>query len=114
MNRFFALSLVLSLSHGLGLALQIPDLVAEQGYADRILINGKIVTMDDWSTVPDEPGHIFEAMAIKGKKIMALGTDQQIRELAGPKTHFIDVGGRTVIPGLIQTHYHLFGPAASR
>jgi len=75
MSRFFTLLLVLSLSHGLGLAQQIPDLVAEQGYADRILINGKIVTMDDWSTVPNHPGNIFEAMAIKGKKIMALGTD---------------------------------------
>ena len=114
MDRFFTLLFILFLSGGLALAQQIPDLVAEQGYADRILINGKIVTMDDRSTVPNHPGNIFGAMAIKGKKIMALGTDQQMRELAGPKTHFVDVGGRTVIPGLIQTHYHLFGPAASR
>ena len=34
--------------------------------------------------------------------------------MAGPDTQLIDMGGRTVIPGLIQTHYHLFGPAASR
>ncbi|MEE8461026.1 MAG: hypothetical protein V3S50_02760, partial [Acidobacteriota bacterium] len=114
MNRFFTLLFVLFLPHGFALSQQIPDLVAEQGYADRILVNGKIVTMDDWSIVPNRPGTIVEAMAIKGKKIMALGTDQEMRELAGPKTHFVDVGGRTVIPGLIQTHYHLFGPAASR
>jgi len=114
MSRFFTLLFVLFLPHGLGLAQQIPDLVAEHGYADRILVNGKIVTMDDWSIVPNTPGTIVEAMAIKGKKIMALGTNQEMRELAGPDTQLIDMGGRTVIPGLIQTHYHLFGPAASR
>jgi predicted amidohydrolase YtcJ len=114
MSRSLSLLLLVPFFQGLALSQQIPDLVAEQGYADRILVNGKIVTMDDWSIVPNRPGTIVEAMAIKGKKIMALGTDQEMRELAGPKTHFVDVGGRTVIPGLIQTHYHLFGPAASR
>ena len=78
MSRFFTLLFVLFLPHGLGLAQQIPDLVAEQGYADRILVNGKIVTMDDWSIVPNTPGTIVEAMAIKGKKIMALGTNQEM------------------------------------
>ena len=53
-------------------------------------------------------------MAIKGNKILSLGTDAEMRKLAGPATRFIDVRGKTVIPGLIQTHYHLFGPAASR
>ena len=114
MSKFLRLSFFVFIAHGFALSQQIPDLVAEQGYADRILVNGKIVTMDDWSIVPNTPGTLVEAMAIKGKKIMALGTNQEMRELAGPNTHFVDVGGRTVIPGLIQTHYHLFGPAASR
>jgi len=97
-----------------GLSQQVPELVAEHGYADMVVSNGKIVSMDDWSTTPDTPGNIYRSMAIKGKKIMALGTDAEMRRLAGPNTEFVDVQGHTVIPGLIQTHYHLFGPAASR
>ncbi|MEE2840370.1 MAG: amidohydrolase family protein [Acidobacteriota bacterium] len=114
MSTISTLVLVVLISQGFIFSQQVPELVAEQGYADMILINGKIVTMDDWSIVPNTPGRIVEAMAIKGKKIMALGTNQQMRELAGPATQFVDVGGKAVIPGLIQTHYHLFGPAASR
>ncbi len=53
-------------------------LVEDMGYADTILINGKIVSMDDRSIVPNTPGNIFEAMAIKGKRIMALGTNEQM------------------------------------
>ena len=113
MSRFSTLVLVLLMVQGFVFP-QIPELVADMGYADLILVNGKIVTMDDWSIVPNTPGTIVEAMAVKGKKIMALGGERQIRDLAGPATRFVDVGGKTVIPGLIQTHYHLFGPAASR
>ena len=113
MSRFLTLVLTLLMSQGFVFS-QIPELVADMGYADLILVNGKIVTMDDWSIVPNTSGTIVEAMAVKGKKIMALGTNRQMRELAGPDTLFVDVGGKTVIPGLIQTHYHLFGPAASR
>ena len=79
MNRFFTLSLVLFLTHGLGLAQQIPDLVAEQGSADRILINGKIVTMEDRSTVPDNPGNILCASAVNGKTALAMAARQQYK-----------------------------------
>ncbi len=109
---FTVVSVVISIVHSLASAQQLPDLVLEHGYADMLLVNGKIVTMDDRSSVPNTTGHIVEAMAIKGKKIMALGTNEEIRRLAGPKTRTVDVGNKTVIPGLIATHYHLFGDAA--
>ena len=67
--------LLLLLMSGLGLSQARPPLVDEMGFADSILVNGKIVSMDDRTSVPDTPGQIFEAMAIKGEKIMALGTD---------------------------------------
>ncbi len=89
-------------------AQQVPELVSEQGYADLVLVNGKIVSMDDRSTRPDTPGQNYQSMAIKGKRIMALGSNQEMRKLAGPATRFLDVGSRTVIPGLIQTHHHTF------
>ena len=89
-------------------------LVAAQGYADLILVNGNVVSMDDRTIVPNTPGNIYEAMAVKGKTIMALGTNAEIRALAGPATQTIEVGNKTVLPGLIQPHYHLFGTAARR
>ena len=113
MRRLLTLCALVLLFQGVGLS-QVPELVAEHGYADMVVSNGKIVSMDDWSTTPDTPGNIYQSMAIKGKKIMALGSDSEMRQLAGPNTRFVDVQGHTVIPGLIQTHYHLFGPAASR
>lgn len=96
------------------LAQERPRLVDEMGWADRVLIHGKIVSMDDRSSVPNTPGHIYSAMAIKGKKIMALGTVAEIQALAGPRTQIVDLGNRTLIPGLIATHYHLFTSAARR
>ena len=97
-----------------GLSQNRPALVDEMGYADLILVNGKIVSMDDRSTTPDTPGHIYEAMAVKGKRIMALGGTDEMKKLAGPKTQIVDVDKKTVLPGLVQTHYHLFGTAATK
>ncbi len=113
MNRIVStLSLILMIGSGPVLAQQLPDLVAAQGYADMILVNGKIAAMDDRSSTPNSAGQFFQAMAIKGKTIMALGTDAEMRRLAGPKTRILELGGKTVLPGLIQTHYHIFGTAA--
>ena len=111
-KNFFILSTwVVILSSHLGFAQDRPPLAEEMGWADRILINGKVVSMEDRSIVPDTPGRIYQAMAIKGKRIMALGSSAEIRALAGPKTDVIDLGGKTVVPGLIQTHYHLYNSA---
>ena len=98
----------------LGLSQQIPPLVADMGYADLILVNGKVVTMDDRSTTANSPGNIFEAMAVKGKKVMALGGTEGVRTLAGPKTKTIDLEGKTLVPGFIETHAHPYGTAMTR
>ena len=111
LTTFLVLGLLLS---GSGLAQNRPALVDQMGWADTVLVNGEIVTMDDRSIVPDTVGNVYQAMAIKGKHIMALGTDQEMRTLAGPSTRIVDLDGRTTIPGLIQTHYHLFGTAARK
>ena len=113
MKRNFLIIFFFTLLHlSVGLAQQVPLLVARQGYADIILTNGKIVSMDDRSNVPNTPGNIAEAMAIKGKKIMALGSNAEMRRLAGAETRLVDLGNRTVIPGLVATHFHLYGNAA--
>ncbi|MBI4455890.1 MAG: hypothetical protein HY644_08330, partial [Acidobacteria bacterium] len=82
----FSLCIVCLSLASFGLSQGRPALVDEMGYADIILVNGKIVSMDDRSITPDSPGHIYQAMALKGKKIMALGTNEEIKALAGSKT----------------------------
>lgn len=66
--------------------------------ADTILVNGKIVTVDGRFT-------IAEALAIKGQRIAAVGTNADIRKRYGG-AKAIDLQGRTVIPGLIDNHAH--------
>ncbi|TDI11146.1 MAG: hypothetical protein E2P08_00600, partial [Acidobacteria bacterium] len=118
MNRCFKFCLcglvLVGVFSGVGRAQSRPALVDQMGYADLVLVNGKVVSMDDRSITPETPGNIYQAMAIKGKRIMSRGTNEEMRALAGPQTVIEDVGGRVVIPGLIQTHFHLFSRAARR
>lgn len=67
--------------------------------ADTILTNGKIVTVDDRFT-------IVPALAIAGERIVAAGSAADIEALKTPQTRVIDLGGKTVIPGLIDNHAH--------
>lgn len=70
-----------------------------QSAPDRVLVNGKVLTVDaDFS--------IAQAVAISGERILAVGTNEDIRALAGPDTVITDLRGRTVIPGLIDNHVH--------
>ena len=71
---------------------------------DTIFYNGKIVTVDNAFS-------IAEAFAVRGDRIQSVGQNSQIRKLAGPVTVLVDLQGRTVIPGLCDSHVH--APAAS-
>src|ERR1044072_4734229 len=70
---------------------------AQAQSADTILLNGKIVTFE---SAP------VEALAVRGDRIAAMRPSADIRALAGPATRVIDLAGRTVIPGLIDSHIH--------
>ena len=65
----------------------------------RVLVNGKIVTVDDQFSVR-------QAVAIDGDRVAAVGSDEAVRAQAGPQATVIDLGGKTVIPGLIDNHNH--------
>lgn len=68
--------------------------------ADLILFNGKVITVDAGD-------NIVQAVAVKGDTVLAVGSDPDITALAGPQTKLIDLNGKTVTPGLIDSHYHL-------
>ena len=70
-------------------------------FADTVYHNGKILTVDERFSVA-------QALAVRDGKIMAVGTNAEILNLAGPKTQRLDLKGKTVIPGFIDTHSHLF------
>ena len=71
----------------------------QQAAADMVLTNGKIITVDSKFS-------IMQAVAIKGERILAVGTNQEIARLAGSATRRIDLRGRAVVPGLIDNHAH--------
>ena len=77
---------------------------SQQG-PDLIVYNGKIITVDD-ASFSQTPGIIAQAMAIRDGKIVVVGASAQIRNMAGPNTKSIDLKGRTVVPGIINTHDH--------
>ncbi len=67
--------------------------------ADLVLRGGKIVTVDD------ALGEV-EALAARGDRIVAVGTDEEISAYVGPATRVIDLGGKTAVPGFIEGHGH--------
>jgi predicted amidohydrolase YtcJ len=74
-----------------------PALAAEA--VDLVLVNGKIITVDDHFRVA-------QAVAVKGPRIVGVGSTGDMRKLAGSTTKILDLRGRTVIPGLIDNHAH--------
>jgi predicted amidohydrolase YtcJ len=73
--------------------------------ADTVLLNGKILTGRDFSA--------REALAVRDGRILATGRSAEIRKLAGKGTRVVDLQGRTVIPGLIDSHMHAIRAALS-
>ncbi|MDR1916358.1 MAG: amidohydrolase, partial [Synergistaceae bacterium] len=72
---------------------------AADNTVDTIYVNGKILTVDDDFS-------IVEAVAVKGGKILETGTNDSIKKLAGGSTKTIDLGGKTMMPGMMDTHLH--------
>lgn len=68
--------------------------------ADLVLLNGKIITVNPNQSSAD-------AVAIKGDRILRVGTEEEIRSFIGENTSVIRLRGKTVVPGLIDTHIHV-------
>lgn len=74
--------------------------------ADMIIRNARIITMHDAAASA-------EAIALGGGLILAVGSDAEVMNLAGPDTRIIDGDGRSVLPGFVESHMHIFQGAAS-
>lgn len=70
-------------------------------HADVIITNARVITMDD--ALP-----FAEAVAVKGNAILAVGGSNEIANLKGPATRIINAAGRTLMPGFIESHVHIF------
>ena len=101
-SRLFNLSCVLMFGPLLGVsqAQQLPSEVIR--YADMVLYNGHVLTMDR----DQPPINVVQAVALRDRRIMAVGEDARILKMAGPNTVKMDLDGKAVIPGVIDTHSH--------
>ena len=88
-----------------GLEAQQPSVPSEVlAYPNIIAYNGKVLTVDDAFTTT-------QALAVRDGKFLAVGSNQRIRAMAGPNTRQIDLQGKSVVPGFIDTHNHYNGYA---
>ena len=74
---------------------------------ELILHNGKIVTVD-------EDFRIAEAVSIRANEFVRVGSNSDLLDTRDPSTRVVDLGGRTVIPGLIDGHHHLLDKAVDQ
>jgi len=76
--------------------------------ADLVLLGGSVVTLSE--------AGVAEGIAIRGDRIVAVGSSSEVRAYVGPETRVVELDGRSVIPGLADNHFHGIGggPGVSR
>jgi predicted amidohydrolase YtcJ len=74
--------------------------------AEVVIRHAKVITVD-------RDSRIAEAVAIRGDRIVAVGTDAEVGALAGPRTRTVNAGGKTLLPGLYDSHVHPLAAATS-
>jgi predicted amidohydrolase YtcJ len=73
---------------------------------DRIIRNAKVITLDPRDTVAS-------AVAVRGDRVVAVGTDEEVGRLAGAGTETVDAGGKALLPGLYDSHVHPLSASSS-
>src|SRR5262249_21348183 len=85
-----------------GLAATTPAQRPAAPPADLIVTHARIYTVDD--------SHPFvSALAVRDGRVQFVGSEREAMQLRGSSTRMLDAGGRTIIPGMIDAHAHLFG-----
>jgi len=101
MRRFPLFSLGLAVIGAMAL---LPHGRSSEQIADLILHNGRIVTVDAKFSLQ-------QAMAVSGERIVRVGRNREVLALRGPQTEVVDLQGKLVLPGLIDSHSHATGAA---
>ncbi|MBN1459248.1 MAG: amidohydrolase [Armatimonadetes bacterium] len=78
-----------------------------EGAADTVYVNGRVITVD-------AAGTVAEALAVKDGKVLAVSDTAEIRQLAGSSTEIVDLAGKTVLPGINDSHCHAADYGSSR
>jgi predicted amidohydrolase YtcJ len=86
----------------LAVAAPVPGVAQTSRPADLIVTNARIYTVDDARP-------IVSAMAVRDGKVLFIGSPREASALKGAGTRVVDLGGRTVIPGMVDAHAHLLG-----
>src|SRR3954453_9045441 len=68
--------------------------------ADTVFVNGKILTVNARDEVTD-------ALAIRGERILSVGTRFDVEQMVGSDTKVVNLNGRTLVPGFIENHIHM-------
>jgi predicted amidohydrolase YtcJ len=74
-------------------------MTASDGQADLVLAGGKIRS-------PAHPSGFVQALAVRGGLVHSVGTDEEIRQVTGPRTRVVDLGGRLAVPAFGDAHVH--------
>ncbi|HVS59713.1 MAG TPA: amidohydrolase, partial [Gemmatimonadaceae bacterium] len=90
------------LSTYFAVAVLAPVVLRAQAPADLVLTNGRIYTVDNARP-------IVSALAVRGGRVLFVGSDAEAKVLASPSTRVIDLHGATVVPGIVDAHAHLLG-----
>jgi len=90
---------VLAIVAVLGLMVYAFARIAPAAQSDAVYFNGNIITLD-------AAGSTVSGVAVKDGKILKVGSSDEMKKLAGDSTRLIDLGGKTVVPGLIDAHCH--------
>ena len=93
------IKLVLAIVAVLGLMVYAFARIAPAAQSDAVYFNGNIITLD-------VAGSTVSGVAVKDGKILKVGSSDEMKKLAGDSTRLIDLGGKTVVPGLIDAHCH--------
>lgn len=83
---------------------------AENDVPDMILVGGPIISPgSEWMSDPSGSDGLPTGIAISNGRVMMVGPGEQVRALVGPETRVIELGGRSVLPGLADNHLHSIG-----
>jgi predicted amidohydrolase YtcJ len=88
------------------LALQTTGQTPLESPADLVLVDGKVATMES-------AGDFAQAVAIRGRRIVRVGTNEEARALVGPETRVFSLEGKLVLPGLVDSHVHFLSGSLS-